>query len=99
MQSHIKLSIVLSEIDRYEEDGKLKTFSLTFVSTKGKLIHRKVMSKGGEYKKNSAGKVQGKSYFNVKEKRVLVLWNEIEKRTETPKIALITHFNGERVWH
>jgi hypothetical protein len=89
---------VLSEIDRYAEDGELKEFSLTYITKDGKRKHCARLCKGGRLKAAPI-KGNGRSHFNVKKSGLLMLWNNATGRPESPLIALITHFNGIRVWH
>lgn len=91
------MTAVLAEINTYSSmDGSINYFSLEYVTADGK---RKVINKarlGGQAKPK--GNAPSKMY-NVKQKGVLVLFNEDAGRPETPKISKIIKYNGQRVWH
>lgn len=97
----IKKATALALIDRYHAGGKLEYFSLTYVTSKGKLVTRNKMSKatGARQPYVPTPTTTKRQFYNVKEREVLVLFNHDLNRVETPNIFLLTHFNGERIWH
>lgn len=77
---------MLSEIDRIDNDFKIKEFSLIYITTDGR-------------RKISSGLVKSGAKYNVKRSGNLPLFNNSTQKHEHVKIDLITHFNGKRVWH
>jgi hypothetical protein len=93
-----RMQTVLSEIDRYAEDGGLKEFSLDYITKDGRRKHCARLCKGGKLKA-APRSGNGRAHFNIKQKGILMLWNNETRKYESPLIALITHFNGIRVCH
>jgi hypothetical protein len=71
---------------------------LTFVATDGRVVHLPKVSKGGKIKSKQSSSRRG-GMFNIKKNRVLFVFDELELKTKTPKISLLTHYNGQRIWH
>ena len=96
----IKMSTVLSEINRYADSDTIKEFSLTYYTKAGKKVHRKRLCKSGHvHKSRVEWQKSDRNNPHIKDLGLLHVYNIDEKRPETPDISLITHFNGKRVWH
>lgn len=98
MEQKVKLSAVLADMEQPEQDGALRTFSIRYVKTDGTVGEKPRCRKSGQAA--GAAVTEGSNFrYNVKQRGIVVLTNLDNNQPFSLRIALITHFNGVRVWH
>jgi hypothetical protein len=79
-----------------DDNGKAKEFTIRYITKEGKRKLIKCIKGtrfvGGEKKTN-------RTFESVRRKGVIMLYNLIEKRVETPKVFAITNYNGYPIQH
>jgi hypothetical protein len=95
----VKLATVLAEIEMYERDGVLHTFSVRYVKRDGKVGEKLRCRKAGGSAGTTVAASSSKFRYSVKEKGVLLLINADTDEPFSIKISRLTHFNGVRVKH
>jgi len=90
------LRAVLAEINQDVRDGQPHYFSIAYVKTDGTPGAKQRVRKSGT---TLPTKGAGGFRYKVKEKGVLLLWDDLGEKHFAVKIALITHYNGKEVRH
>ena len=92
----ITLRAVLAEINQDVRNGEPHYFALAYVKKDGSTGSKLRVRKSGTTQEKAGG---SNFKYKVKEKGVLLLWDELEGRHFAVKIALLTHYNGKEVRH
>jgi hypothetical protein len=94
----VKLRAVLADINQDVRDGSPHYFSIRYVKADGSIGQKARVRKSGQF---NGAEIKGESHFkyNVKQKGILVLFDEATNRHFSIKISRITHYNGQEVWH
>lgn len=93
----ITMQNVLAFINQYDADGEAREFSLQYVKDDGSVGFKARARKGGKFKAKSEGK--STFHYNLKSKGLLQIVDLETNEVRNITLALITHFNGIRVWH
>jgi hypothetical protein len=91
-----KLRAVLADINQDVRDGQPHYFSINYVKTDGTLGAKQRVRKSGT---TGARSGSTKFQYNLKEKGVLLLFNDLTDEHFSIRIDLITHYNGKEVRH
>jgi hypothetical protein len=107
MMQKISITAFLSEIDQNIEGQKPKIFSLQFVKAgkdendieRGKIKKVDRCSKSFKYSSNQQSETATpkKTFYRIKEKGVLLLFNHDTSKNFTVIIDLVTHYNEMKI--
>lgn len=92
----IRLTHALNEMNLGSEGGQAKEFFVTYITESGKIKTIKCI-KGTKYV--GGQKIQNRTFESIRRSSVVMLYNLIEKRPETPKVYSLVKFNGQPICH
>ena len=92
----IKINHALHDMNMPYENGRAKEFTLQYITKEGRIKTIKCL-KGGKY--IGGEKKQNRSFESVRRRGVIMLFNTIERRPESPKMFSIVNYNGMPVCH
>lgn len=93
----IKLVAVLAEINQAIRDDRPHRFSISYCKVDATWNHKARVRKSGSVHASSKG--GGNFGYKVREKGILLLFDELTDSHFSIKISLLTHFNGILIRH